>query len=125
MSSQRALAGVTHDIAHHAGSGLSYVHPHLYQACKSAGVREATVDLFENAPYPPGVPQIEPLRLSLAALRDKFFAILSANGFTATDVAAITLRFQFPLLGADGYTCQVAARLQSSRGHLFTAVVGG
>lgn len=123
MSSQRALAGVTHDIAHHAGSGLSYLHPHLYQACKAIGVREAIVDLLENAPYPPGFPQIEPLRLSLAALRDKSFAILSANGFAPLDVAAISLRFQFPLLGADGYTCQVAARLQSSEGRLFTAVV--
>ncbi|MDZ4057586.1 MAG: hypothetical protein U1D69_11625 [Polynucleobacter sp.] len=125
MPSQRALAGVAHDIAHHAGSGLSYVHPHLYQACRSAGVREATVDLLDSAPYPPGVPQLEPLRLSLSALRDKFFAILSANGLAASDIASISLRFQFPLLGADGYTCQVAARLQSSQGRLFTAVVDG
>ncbi len=125
MSSQRALAGVAHDIAHHAGSGLSYVHPHLYQACKAAGVREATVDLLANAPYPLGLPQVGPLQLSLAALRDKFFAILSANGFAPSDVAAVSLRFQFPLLGADGYTCQVAARLQSSRGRLFTAVLSG
>jgi len=123
MSSQRALAGVTHDIAHHAGSGLSYVHPHLYQACQAAGVREATVDLLENAPYPPGLPQIEPLQLSLNALHDKFFAILAANGFGPSDVATATLRFQFPLLGADGYVCQVAAQLESSRGRLFTAVL--
>jgi hypothetical protein len=125
MSSQRALAGVTHDIAHHASSGLSYVHPHLYQACEAAGVREATVDLLESAPYPLGLPQMEPLRLSLIALHDKFFDILSANGFSPSDVTAATLRFQFPLLGADGYTCQVAARLESSRGRLFTAVLSG
>ena len=125
MPSQRALAGVTHDIAHHAGSGLSYVHPHLYQACRAAGVREATVDLLEDAPYPPGLPRIEPLGLSLTALHNKFLAILAANGFGPSDVAAATLRFQFPLLGADGYVCQVAARLESSRGRLFTAVLSG
>jgi hypothetical protein len=122
MSSQRALAGVAHDIAHHAGSGLSYVHPHLYPVCKAAGLREATIDLLAEAPYPLGLPQAEPLRLSLIALRNKFFAILSANGFVPSDVAAVSLRFQFPLLGADGYTCQVGARLQSSHGR---PVVGG
>jgi hypothetical protein len=123
MSSQRALAGVTHDIAHHAASGLSYVHPHLYQACQTAGVREATVDLLTPAPYPLGLPQVEPLRLSLAALRDKFFAILSANEFGSADVKSLRLRFQFPLIGADGYSCQIAARLESTRGRVFTAVL--
>lgn len=70
------------------------VHPHLYQACQAAGIREATVDLLENAPYPPGLPRIEPLRLSLTALHNKFLAILAANGFGPSDVAAATLRFQ-------------------------------
>jgi len=125
MPSQHALSGVTHDIAHHAGSVLSYVHPHLYQACQAAGVREATVDLLENAPYPSGLPKVESLQLSLTALHDKFFAILAANGFGSSDVAAATLRFQFPLLGADGYACQVTAQLESSRGRLFNAVLSG
>ena len=124
MPSQRALAGVTHDIAHHAISGLSYVHPHLYQACQAIGVREATVDLLAQAPYPPGLPALQPLQLSLSALREKFFSILEANGFGASDIQAISLRFQFPLLGADGYNCQVAAQLMSSRGQSFTAVLG-
>ena len=49
MPSQRALAGVTHDIAHHAESGVCYVCPHLYGACCAVGIREATVDLLEFA----------------------------------------------------------------------------
>jgi hypothetical protein len=125
MPTQRALAGVAHDIAHHAGSGLSHVHPHLYQACRAAGVREATVDLMEIPAYPPGLPQVEPLRQSLVALRDKFLAILLANGFVPSDVAAAHLRFQFPLLGADGYACRVAARLESSHGQVYSAVIDG
>ena len=124
MPSQRALAGVTHDIAHHAASSVSWVHPHLHQACCAAGVRQATVNLLELAPYPYGLPQLEPLRLSLISLRDRFLAILSANGFSRSDVAAATLLFQFPLYGADGYTCEVVARLESSRGRLFTAILG-
>ena len=124
MPSQRALAGVTHDIAHHAISGLSYVHPHLYRACQTVGTREATIDLLAQQPYPPGLPLLEPLQLSLSALQEKFFAILEANGFGVTDVQTISIRFQFPLLGADGYTCRADARLLSSRGQIFTAVLG-
>lgn len=66
---------------------------------------------------------MEPLRLSLTALKEKFVAILLVKGFSAADVTSMSLRFQFPLLGADGYSCQVSARLLSSSGRLFTAVL--
>ena len=72
----------------------------------------------------PAFPLLGPLQLALSALRDKFFVILQANGFSPSDVQGASLRFQFPLLGADGYACQVTARLESSRGYQYMAVVG-
>jgi hypothetical protein len=123
MTSQRALAGVAHDIAHHAVSGVSYVHPHLHQACQAVGVREASVDLVVADPYPPGLPQVEPLRLALSALRDRFFGILAANGYGPTDIQSATLRFQFPLIGGDGYSCQATAVIESSSGRRYSAIL--
>lgn len=123
MPSQRALAGVAHDIAHHAASGLSYIHPHLYQACVAAGVRTARIDLLASDPYPSGLPEIQPLRLALGALQEKFSDVLRANGFAASDVAEAGLAIQFPLAGADGYTCQSASRLVSARGRVYTAAL--
>ena len=123
MTTQRALSGVSHDIAHHAVSGLSYIHPHLYHACQLVGVRQTTIDILVESPYPTGLPQLESLRLSLVALREKFFAILEANDFGTTDVKSLSISFEFPLVGADGYSCQVVSRLQSSRGHNYTTVI--
>lgn len=121
MPSQRSLAGISHDIAHHAGSSMSWLHPHLYKACVVAGVREATIDLMEPVSYPDGLPLVRPLHFALAALREKFLSLLTANGLGLADLRSAHLRVQFPLLGADGYACQIHSRLESSRGRTFTA----
>ena len=123
MTSQRVLAGVAHDIAHHAVSGVCYVHPHLFKACQAAGVRDATVDLLVGNPYPVGFPDIEPLRLSLTALAERFVEILQANGFGITDLTSAEIKFQFPLLAGDGYTCRATSSLQSANGHAYSAAI--
>jgi len=123
MSSQRVLAGVAHSIAHHAASGLSYVHPHLFHACASVAVHEATIDLLSDNPYPLGLPTVEPLRLSLGCVARKFKSILLAHGLSISDVSDAALRVQFPLVGGDGYACQVEARITSSRRKVYYTVV--
>ncbi len=123
MTSQRAIAGVAHDIAHHAVSGVCYVNPHLFLACQAAGVREASIDLLAQEPYPAGLPLVEPLRLSLSALHETFLHILQSNGFAKPDVHAATLSFQFPLIGGDGHSCRATATVQSSNGHKYSAAV--
>ena len=123
MTSQRALAGVAHDIAHHAVSGISYVHPHLFHTCQVAGVREASIDLLASEPYPIDLTLVEPLRLSMSALHARFIAILEANKFAISDINSASLRFQFPMLGGDGYSCRATATILSSSGLNFTAAV--
>ena len=104
-------------------SGLSYVHPHLSRACALVMVREATIDLLSSDTYPPGLPPVEPLRLSLNCVARKFKDILSAHGLSIADVSGAILRVQFPLVGGDGYVCQVEARIVSSRGKVYYAAV--
>jgi hypothetical protein len=123
MPSQRVLAGISHDIAHHAGSSVSWLHPHLHDACMVAGVREATIDLIEPVSYPDGLPLVRPLYFALAALREKFLSLLTAHGLDPADLHSAHLRVQFPLLGADGYACRIRSCLVSSRGRTFTACI--
>jgi hypothetical protein len=52
MTSIKKLSSVCHNIAHHAVSGLSYVHPHLRQACKGIGIDTITIDLLREQPCP-------------------------------------------------------------------------
>jgi hypothetical protein len=45
-------SGVAHDIAHHAGSGLGYLMPHLGQALREASLKTTAVELLDEEPYP-------------------------------------------------------------------------
>jgi hypothetical protein len=95
MSSFKQLKGVCHNIAHHAVSGLSYVHPHLRRACRNVGLSSIIIDLGQNDPCPEQFKTIEPLRLSLHTLKEKFQEILFAEGFKLDDVKRIVLLFDF------------------------------
>jgi hypothetical protein len=96
MPGIKRLRSVCHSIAHHATSGLSYIHPHLAQACNNAGLESIAIDLKQEEPCPDAFVQIKPLRLALHALRKKFEEILSSEGFAPTDLRTATLTFEFP-----------------------------
>jgi hypothetical protein len=63
------LSGVAHNIAHHAGSGLSFLSPHLAQALRAAGAETTQIELLVDSPYPSQATELQPLRLALASLR--------------------------------------------------------
>jgi hypothetical protein len=90
------MNGVTHDIAHHAQSGLSSLYPHLGEACRDAGVLTASVDLVDERPYPVGLPDKTPLVLALSSMRKTLAAILEKHGFSLADVTSAQLEFTFP-----------------------------
>lgn len=79
MSSLKQLQGVAHNIAHHSQSSLSWLHPHLGQACDHAGVTAADLELLAAQPYPSGLPthellpRLKPLEMVLQALQAKFW----------------------------------------------------
>lgn len=90
------LNGVAHDIGHHAQSGLSWLYPHLGEACQQASVLSASVNLLSPVPYPDGLPRDERLAGAMAALRETLARILTKEGFELADLSEARLEFIFP-----------------------------
>ncbi len=123
MTSRKRLKSVCHNIAHHAQSGLSYIHPHVVRACRDVGAPDMHVELLDSDPCPSQYRQIETLRLSLQALRGKFESILVAEGFALADVARVSLQFT-PYPDMDDYCCTCHASLQGIGQQSFECRVG-
>jgi hypothetical protein len=103
MPTQRHLNAVAHDIAHHAVSGLSYIHPHLGQVMRELNIDEVELNLLSEIPLPPILRGRKPLDLSSQALRSMFHDIVRKKGFELTDVKEAILRFCFSrLVTSDG-----------------------
>ena len=83
------LAGVAHDIAHHAASALSYLSPHLALALRAAHQPTTQMDLLDPAPYPALVTEQAPLRLALVALHVTAMRILQTHGLQVTDLRSM------------------------------------
>lgn len=112
MPRRKRLRSVCHSIAHHAVSGLSYVHPHVVRACRNAGASCLQVDLLAADPCPLQFAEIAPLRSSLKGLREKFETILATEQFSLSDLSLATLCFT-PESGKDDYCTICHATLQS------------
>lgn len=113
MSRRKRLRSVCHSIAHHAVSGLSYVHPHVLRACRDANIESMEVNLLDVDPCPFQFKGIEPLRLSLQGLREKLESILAAESFSISDLTIATLSFK-PDPGKDNY-CSICHAMLKSR----------
>jgi hypothetical protein len=122
MSNLDRLNGVAHDIGHHAQSGLSWLYPHLGEACRDAGVLVAAVDLVHDAPYPEDLPERRPLALALCAMRGKLASILERHGFALEDLVEARLEFTFPPGYGDYCSYQVRSTLVS-RDRAFECVI--
>lgn len=115
MPSLRRLNGVAHDLAAHSQSGLSWLHPHLAEACRAIGVLTVNVDLLDADPYPARLPSSTPLRLAIGALREWFEANLATQGFSRVDLRRVDLRFSFRA-GGDDFDSAVEATLVDRSG---------
>lgn len=93
MPRRKRLRSVCHSIAHHAVSGLSYIHPHVLRACHDANIDSMQVNLLDVDPCPTQFKGIKPLRLSLRGLREKFEDILVAESFSISDFTLAKLCF--------------------------------
>ena len=111
MPQSALMNGVTHDIAHHAQSGLSWLYPHLGEACRDAGVLVTSVDLVDGQPYPRGLQYKEPLALALVSMRQMLAAILEKHGFDFTELTTAQLEFTFPTGYGDGSLYSVRSTL--------------
>jgi hypothetical protein len=123
MPSAKKLSGLCHNIAHHAVSGLSFVHPHVVATCRSGGLDFLSVDLLQADPCPERFRDVTPLRLSLRALKSKLESMLASEGFSLSDLAAAELTFRPFSKDSDDYSSVCYARLRSKTGHTYEHVV--
>ena len=118
MASLKKLQAVAHDIAHHAQSSLSWIHPHLGEACAEAGVLDTSVELLMSS-CPRGLAVRKPLELALSSLREKFFEMLSTYGLSREDVSAVRLEFRFSPLPRDNFSCAVRSVITARTGRVY------
>ena len=123
MPSAKHLSSVCHSIAHHAVSGLSFVHPHVLAACRGAGLDEMSVDLLDMDPCPERFRGIKPLRLSLQALRSKLEGILVAEGFSLADLSCARLTFSPASKDSDDYCSVCRSTLTTTTGRTYEHIV--
>jgi hypothetical protein len=93
MRSTKRLRSVVHSIAHHAMSGLCYVHPHLGQARKLLGVERISVDLLHSTVESLPKPLPRAIELSTDALSEKFFDLLASESLSRSDVVSAIATF--------------------------------
>lgn len=123
MSSLRNLNGVAHSLAHHAQSGLSYLHPHLAEACSAIGVNVATVEVMSQQPYPAGLPASKPLELALGELHQFFSALLQKHHVSPEQVQSCLLTFTFKSATHSPFLCDVACSIATQTGKIFSREV--
>lgn len=122
MPSKKRYKSITHSIAHHAVSGLSFVHPHLGKACEEVNAKDVAIDLLAEEPCPNEFIHLKPLRLSLTTLKNTFIELLEKEGFSVQDVKEAVLTFSFyPHL--DHYCSRCFAHLVSTDGDVFEQTV--
>ena len=114
MPSHKRLKSVVQSIAHHAVSALSFVHPHLGQACEAADLDSIEVYISEMEPCPKEFLHIEPLRLALSTLKETFYGLVVTEGFEPKDIEAAKLAFEFKHGQLDHYCSVCTASLVSA-----------
>ncbi len=123
MASRKRLNSVSHSIAHHAVSSLSYVHPHLRQAAKACARENIFINLLAAEPYPKGLSEILPLKNALISLKLRFMEILESENFSKSELKAALLMFEFPVQYADDYCSNCYSLLVSTAGKEYMAGV--
>ena len=121
MRSAKRARSVAHSLAHHAMSGLCYVHPHLGAQCRKHQKRQVTIDLLQ--PEKSNVPGVwpKPLELSLVALRQTFVDLLDKERIDLGYISSATALFEFR---SDHWPNACLARLSLADGKSISVAVG-
>ncbi len=106
MTSIKRLRSVIQSTAHHAASGLCYVHPHLGEKCKELGIRSIGVNLLKPG-FDAELPSItKELELSTNALREKFHELLVVEKIPASEIQSGYATFNF-IRGSWPISCHI------------------
>lgn len=95
MASTKRLRSVIQSTAHHAVSGLCYVHPHLGEECVKAGIKTISVNLLEPGLEPALSNVTKELQLSTEALRAKFSELLKSENIGRENIQSADAMFSF------------------------------
>ena len=119
MAKYSELSGIAHNIAHHAGSGLSFISPHLAHALRAKGIGTTEIDLLAASPYPPGGADLKPLRTALLSLQSTVRALLQKHGFELDSVDSITLYATPAPWDKEGYLLHTRAVVVGGNGRAY------
>ncbi len=121
MGRVAVLAGVAHDIAHHAASGMSYLAPHLALVLREAGLQTTDIELLVAEPYPERVAELLPLRLALTTLHATTLAILRRHQFEVADVSSVVLHATPAPWDEQGNTLHTRVTISARAGRAFAS----
>jgi hypothetical protein len=82
-------------MAHHSQSYLSYLHPHLGEACEAASIGNITLNLLEGPILPNDMPVSKELSLAVPNWRAKFREIAGKIGVDLSQIQSATVNFNF------------------------------
>jgi len=95
MEKSDSLRSVIQVIAQHAVSGLSFMHPHLGEECKKAGISLITVNLLGPGFEPRLSEMTAELELSIDALRNKYKELLAVESISVSTIRSTNATFTF------------------------------
>lgn len=121
MTSYKHLKGVAHDIAHHAASSMSWLHPSLSQACRLNFVDSVVLDLTHDPKYPEGFWVSKPLALATNGLKEWYRGLLKKKRFDEVDIQSVTIEFIFLPRRTDDWCESCRCRILSSLGKEYSA----
>ena len=122
--SKKRLRSVAHSIGHHGMSALSFLHPHLAEVCRAAGVRTARIDLLFGSLESPEISVPQPLALAISALSNRFSQILSSEGIDRTQLVHAIIEFRISPEDKYGWPYKCYIRLQTLDGDLVEDAIG-
>lgn len=117
MTSIKRLSSVTHSIAHHSGSGLSWLHPHLKMAAKPYSQNTVLINLLDKSFSPIYFKENLYLRNALNSLQERFFQILNSEGLLKHELTIAILLFDFSYYpSSDDYSSDCYAFIEHNSG---------
>jgi len=121
MGSTKRLKSVVHNVAAHAISGLSCVHPDLGTVRKAEGTERVSVDLLQPkiSLTQPVCPEVD---LSTSALRRTFASMLASESWEIGDLTSAVLTFIYR--GQRTWPDACYARVETNAGRVFEDAVG-
>ena len=95
MAKIKRMRSVIQSIAHHAISGVCYLHPHLGRQCNKDRLNLVTLDLINGGLKPGLSEESKEIKLSTKAVLEKLNSIMNAEGIEMTYLNKATATFKF------------------------------